>query len=383
MVLVTARDGVRLAVRDYGPTAAAHTLVLLHGFCLSKESWDIQVESLTRRWGDDIRVLSYDHRGHGHSAEAPMDTYRIEQLAEDLADVLSLMNVSGNVTLAGHSMGGMVALAYMGLSADQRPVDPVSLVLVATAAGNLTERGVGRLLTCPGVNSLYKLTNHLPTRMLDRLIRRASAPLCKLVLHYVRMVGDTAAANTALTAGTINATPLRTKVGFLPSLKNFNCYSVLPTITARTTILSGELDFFTPREHADDMHAAIPDVRHLHHPTAGHMLLGDTPGLVTSALSRAVSVTRKIPRNDRSSSMIEVTVYTKPSCPQCLFTETKLDDLGVPYKTVDVTEDSAALEYLRSLGYSSAPVVLVSGDVQHWSGFRPDRLAGLAERSAA
>lgn len=81
--------------------------------------------------------------------------------------------------------------------------------------------------------------------------------------------------------------------------------------------------------------------------------------------------------------MIEVTVYTKPSCPQCLFTETKLDDLGVPYKTVDVTEDPAAMEYVRTLGYSSAPVVLVSGDVQHWSGFRPDRLAGLTERTAA
>jgi glutaredoxin-like protein NrdH len=76
--------------------------------------------------------------------------------------------------------------------------------------------------------------------------------------------------------------------------------------------------------------------------------------------------------------MIEVTVYTKPMCPQCVFTEQKLDDLGVPYTAVDVTEDTTALEYVQSLGYSSAPVVLVSGDIQHWSGFRPDRLAGLA-----
>ena len=81
--------------------------------------------------------------------------------------------------------------------------------------------------------------------------------------------------------------------------------------------------------------------------------------------------------------MIEVTVYTKPSCPQCVFTEQKLDDLHIPYTAVDVTTDPAALAYVQSLGYSSAPVVLVSGQPQHWSGFRPDRLAGLAERSAA
>ena len=40
---VTTSDGVSLSVREYGPRDAAHTVVLLHGFCLNKDSWTIQI----------------------------------------------------------------------------------------------------------------------------------------------------------------------------------------------------------------------------------------------------------------------------------------------------------------------------------------------------
>ncbi|EUA17273.1 putative alpha/beta hydrolase [Mycobacterium xenopi 3993] len=43
----------------------------------------------------------------------------------------------------GHSLGGMTALAYLGRPACDRPVEPKGLVLVATAAGRLAERGWG------------------------------------------------------------------------------------------------------------------------------------------------------------------------------------------------------------------------------------------------
>lgn len=111
---VTTRDGVQLAVRDYGPRSAGHAVVFLHGFCLTHASWARHIQYLVRRYGDNIRVIAYDHRGHGDSAGAPMHTYRIDQLATDLADVLHALNVTGPVTLVGHSMGGMTALAYLG-----------------------------------------------------------------------------------------------------------------------------------------------------------------------------------------------------------------------------------------------------------------------------
>jgi glutaredoxin-like protein NrdH len=59
-----------------------------------------------------------------------------------------------------------------------------------------------------------------------------------------------------------------------------------------------------------------------------------------------------------------------------------LDKAGVTYTVVDVTENAAALEYVsEDLGYSSAPIVVVD-EHNHWSGFRPDRIAALAQGRA-
>lgn len=67
-----------------------------------------------------------------------------------------------------------------------------------------------------------------------------------------------------------------------------------------------------------------------------------------------------------------ITVYSKPSCVQCNATYRALNNLGLRYNIVDVTEVAAALEYVtEELGYSQAPIVVVS-DEMHWSGFRPD-----------
>lgn len=72
-----------------------------------------------------------------------------------------------------------------------------------------------------------------------------------------------------------------------------------------------------------------------------------------------------------------VTVFTKPSCPQCDMTKKLLDRLGVEHTTVDVTADPEAHAYVTGLGYQSAPVVVVGDGESHWSGFKPDHLKGL------
>lgn len=75
-----------------------------------------------------------------------------------------------------------------------------------------------------------------------------------------------------------------------------------------------------------------------------------------------------------------ITVYTKPACVQCAATYRALDAKGVAYETVDVSVDEQALETVKSLGYLQAPVVVADGE--HWSGFRPDKIAELAARLA-
>ena len=75
-----------------------------------------------------------------------------------------------------------------------------------------------------------------------------------------------------------------------------------------------------------------------------------------------------------------ITVYTKPSCVQCNATYRALDSKGIEYEILDLSEDPAALEHVKSLGYLQAPVVVTDED--HWSGFRPDKIDELASRLA-
>ncbi|MCC9187167.1 glutaredoxin-like protein NrdH [Mycolicibacterium mageritense] len=75
--------------------------------------------------------------------------------------------------------------------------------------------------------------------------------------------------------------------------------------------------------------------------------------------------------------MSHITVYTKPACVQCNATFRALNKAGITdYDTVDITTDSEARDYVMSLGYLQAPVVVAGGE--HWSGFRPDRVKTLA-----
>ena len=76
-----------------------------------------------------------------------------------------------------------------------------------------------------------------------------------------------------------------------------------------------------------------------------------------------------------------ITVYTKPACVQCNATYKALDKNGIAYEVVDITESTQAREYVMSLGYLQAPVVVAGDD--HWSGFRPDRIKALAAHAAA
>ncbi|WP_310620571.1 glutaredoxin-like protein NrdH [Flexibacterium corallicola] len=73
---------------------------------------------------------------------------------------------------------------------------------------------------------------------------------------------------------------------------------------------------------------------------------------------------------------MSITVYSKPACVQCTATTRALDSAGIAYNVIDLTQDADALAQVESLGYRQVPVV-IAGD-QHWAGFRPDKIGGLA-----
>jgi glutaredoxin-like protein NrdH len=68
-------------------------------------------------------------------------------------------------------------------------------------------------------------------------------------------------------------------------------------------------------------------------------------------------------------------VYTKPNCVQCDATKRWLDNRGIEYSTVDITEDQEAFDKVVALGFRAAPVV--ESPVGSWSGFDPDKLSQL------
>lgn len=72
---------------------------------------------------------------------------------------------------------------------------------------------------------------------------------------------------------------------------------------------------------------------------------------------------------------MKITVYTTPNCVQCNSTKRYFDKHDIPYETVDLSQDADALEMVKELGYSVAPVV-IAGE-KHWSGFRIDQIKNV------
>jgi glutaredoxin-like protein NrdH len=48
----------------------------------------------------------------------------------------------------------------------------------------------------------------------------------------------------------------------------------------------------------------------------------------------------------------------------------------IDYEEVDMSQDPVALEMVKTMGYTAAPVVVAGDD--HWSGFRMDRIQAIS-----
>jgi glutaredoxin-like protein NrdH len=84
--------------------------------------------------------------------------------------------------------------------------------------------------------------------------------------------------------------------------------------------------------------------------------------------------------SSQRGSAPRITVYTKPGCVQCRATIRVLEHAGLDFTAVDVTTNTQARDFVMSLGYLHAPVVVA--DSVHWSGFRPDRISDLTDGAA-
>lgn len=70
-----------------------------------------------------------------------------------------------------------------------------------------------------------------------------------------------------------------------------------------------------------------------------------------------------------------ITVYSKNNCMQCKMTKKFLEQHGANFQEINIDEHPEKVDYVKSLGFTSAPVI--EADNLVFSGFQPAKLQEL------
>ncbi|WP_232374779.1 alpha/beta fold hydrolase [Mycolicibacterium mengxianglii] len=307
--VVTTTDGVNLVVREVGPVDAPVTVVFAHGFCMNMGAFHFQRRELSLTWGDQVRMVFYDQRGHGRSDTAPPSTYTVEQLGKDLESVLAVMAPKGPVVLIGHSMGGMTVLSHARQFPDRYGTHIVGAALISTAAEGLSRSPLGEILQNPAMEAARFAARHAP-RLVHRgrgAVRWVLAPVLQAASFGDQHVSPTVA---KYAEEMIHDTPVATMVGFLHALGVHDESEALPVLAELPTLIAcGSKDVLTTQEHAEEMAAALPRAELLIVGGAGHLVQLEQPNPIDEALVRLVdratpnklvALTRRPPERTRS-----------------------------------------------------------------------------------
>lgn len=235
-------------------------VVLLHAFPLNRRMWEAQREELAPRY----RVLTPDFRGHGES-QVPEEDSTMERLAEDLRGLLDELGFE-RVVLGGLSMGGYAAFAFLRRYAARVK----GLILADTRAGADTDEGRRGRFELAAVAE-KEGSAAVAERLLPKLLAASTFENQLQVVATVReMILSTPPAGIARALRGMAARPDST--------------SLLGGIACPTLVLVGEQDTLTPPAEAEAMARAIPGVKLVKIPAAGHLSNLEQPVAFTRAL---------------------------------------------------------------------------------------------------
>ena len=278
-------DGLTLHVRVDGPEHADLTVVLAHCWTSDHDSWRYQVRDLRAAFGGDVRIVSYDHRGHGASEETAEQAATVANLGRDLSGLIDAYAPKGELFLAGHSIGGMTIMAL----AEQRPElfarRVVGVLFVATSGGGLT--GVTLGLPEFGARAKAQIPRLLAvrSRMLSRRRRRRAPAIESLVARRFLFGDDMRLRDHMLTVEGIINTPAASMRGFYTDLMTHERHAFLHVLEGIPVhVLVGSEDRLTPVRHARQLAAAIPGAELTVAPGAGHMLPLERDDLVSATM---------------------------------------------------------------------------------------------------
>lgn len=104
---ITVEQDVQIFVEDVDP-GNGKPVLFLHGWPANHKMFEYQFITLPAM---GYRCLGIDYRGFGKS-DRPWTGYSYDRLADDIRMVIDTLNLE-DVILAGHSMGGAIAIRYM------------------------------------------------------------------------------------------------------------------------------------------------------------------------------------------------------------------------------------------------------------------------------
>ncbi|HEX5947991.1 MAG TPA: alpha/beta hydrolase, partial [Actinomycetota bacterium] len=167
------------------PGSSPGNLVFTHGYCLTEAVWHYQ----KRDMAGEVGLVTWDLPGHGHSPGVAPGRLSLEFCADALARVIDEA-AEGNVVLVGHSLGGVITLAYLARHRETAAERVRGAVLVSTPMTHLA-RAVAGHWPGAGVESRvlgrafrYVVESDLAERVLGRDIGRQDLSLSYRVVRW-------------------------------------------------------------------------------------------------------------------------------------------------------------------------------------------------------
>ncbi len=235
-------------------------LVLLHGFPFDHSIWAAQVAGLS----DVARVLAPDLPGFGGSAPLPGDP-TAATIAAYAQAVLAWADGLGlhSFALAGHSMGGYVALALAHLA----PTRLAGLILVSSRAGADTpEAAAGRHKQAAAVGA------------------RGSVAVAEAMLPKLFAPHTPAAVRAAVEALIVRQTAPGIQAALYAMASRPDARPWLGTIPTPTLTIAGTDDALIPPTEAQAMRDGLRNAAYVEIAGAGHLPMLETPVALTAAL---------------------------------------------------------------------------------------------------
>ena len=261
--------GQPVFLQDTGPRDAP-TLVLLHGFGASLQTWDAWAAELDKDW----RVVRMDVAAFGLTGAALNNDYSD---AADVARLLALLDHLGlqRVALGGHSMGGRIAWNFAAAHPER-----ISQLLLVSPDGFPDPRSTNE--------HTYQVSPWLGLIQL-------SLPAWALKLGVAPAYGD----EKLLTADTMRryqdmmrAPGVRAAlIERMRQSRNSDPEPRLQTLKMPVLLVWGDKDAFIPISNAQDYLKAIPHAVLATIPQAGHVVHEEAPQLSVQAVKEILQKT--------------------------------------------------------------------------------------------